>query len=125
MTPHEGPSNTLPEHTARLESTIRDRDSGGAKRKTSVRSWNSIAYPPDTHDHLYIHRLGQSQDCELRGLAERTGPGSSTVRQHGMGALGASIAGPGTQPGGALRVLPGTFENKPFPGQLGDAEKFR
>ena len=50
-----------------------------------------IAYPACSRDHWYLHRLGQSQGCELRGLAERDGPGSSTVQQ-GMGALGASIS---------------------------------
>lgn len=50
-----------------------------------------IAYPTGNRDHWYVHRLGQSQGCELRGLAERDGPGSSTVHR-GMGALGASIS---------------------------------
>ena len=51
-----------------------------------------IAYPVDSRDHRYVHRLGQSQGCELCGLAERAGPGSSTVSD-GMGALGAPISG--------------------------------
>jgi hypothetical protein len=45
-----------------------------------------VAYPGSCLDHWYIHRLGQSQDCELRGLAERNrtrqlngGPGNGRV----------------------------------------------
>jgi hypothetical protein len=49
-----------------------------------------IAYPARRHDHGYVQRLGQSPDCELRGLAGGAGPGSSTCTG-GMGALGASI----------------------------------
>lgn len=37
----------------------------------SGQSANLIAYPPATPDHGYVHRLGQSQGCELRGLGER------------------------------------------------------
>ncbi len=88
MTPHEGPSNTLPEHAARLESAACHCDGGCARQETPVTSRISIAYPRGSRDHLYIHRLGQSQDCELRGLAERTGPGSSTVQQQGNGRIG-------------------------------------
>ena len=29
----------------------------------------SIAYPRPSRDHGYVHRLGQFQGCELRGLA--------------------------------------------------------
>lgn len=52
-------------------------------------------------------------------------PAAQRCSNRGMGALGASIARSGTEPGGTLKVLPGTFENGSRAGQLGDAEKFR
>jgi hypothetical protein len=79
-----------------------------------------VAYPGSCLDHWYIHRLGQSQDCELRGLAER----NRTRQLNG---------GPGNgRVGGVHFVVKGQVEcpgrlsfQMVRSGQLGDAEKIR
>jgi hypothetical protein len=82
-----------------------------------------VAYPGSCLDHWYIHRLGQSQDCELRGLAERNrtrqlngDPGNGRV-----GGVHFVVKGKGDW-WNARGGLPFHMVHS---GQLGDAEKIR
>ena len=74
-----------------------------------------IATPPTIMG--YVHRLGQSQGCELCGLAERSRTRQLNGVPKGMGALGASIF---WFNGAKQQVQRGRIA-----GQLGDAEKIR
>lgn len=74
-----------------------------------------IATPPTIMG--YVHRLGQSQGCELCGLAERSRTRQLNGVPTGMGALGASIFWFNrAEAAGSARWIAG---------QLGDAEKIR
>ena len=94
MTPHEGPSDTLPEHPARLESASRQpagRPAGGPVRFTGQgHCGNPLRITaPAAIIGMYTD-WGNLKVVSCVAWLNGTGPGSSTVQQ-GMGALGASI----------------------------------
>ncbi len=102
---------------------------GGASPKLLNPSWgqpvtkfgykpvSTIANRMTPTDHGYVHRLGQSQDCELRGLGARGRTRQLNGNTERMGALGASIFPLNTG-------VPGVSRGAKF-GRLHDAEILR
>ena len=117
MTPHEGPSDTLPEHPARLESAFRQsagHPAGGPLRFTGQgHCGNPLRITaPAAIIGMYTD-WGNLKVVSCVAWLNGTGPGSSTVQQ-GMGALGASIftlRGSGPKAGRGMEWRPGNRIN--------------